>query len=264
MAMVVDRDLHRARDLADRYHARATTQVSAAFDCDVAIVATSTPSHHDTASVLIVAGMPVLVEKPLASTLADVAELIDAAEQRDTVLMCGFVERFNTSFAPVLELTRHGMTSFRTTRIGPPPARVHSGVVDDVLLHDLDLVLRCAAYDEVVDVRAQAEDWADGAPWPETVSCRLVFANGITAAMRASRVSRHRERSFTAVRGARSVRADLDDMTGNPLAGQFVHLVRLVRHSTQAERAAERRGILPPHELADRIGASIGLPTCTR
>jgi predicted dehydrogenase len=260
--VVIDRDPHRAAYLAGQHGAAAASGLDAALDCDAAIIATSTPNHRHAAMMLLAAGVPVLVEKPLASTLPEVQELTAVAERLDSVLMCGFVERFNPGLNPIIRLARRAITSVQTVRVGPPPGRVHSSVVDDVLLHDLDLVLRLFGKDQLMELDAQADHWDEGAPWPETVHCRLVFASGATATMHASRVAADRRRRFTATSGSTSRSADLAEAVGNPLAAQFERLVELIRFGTSGDRAAERASILPAHELADRIGSTIGVTSC--
>jgi predicted dehydrogenase len=262
LALVIDRDLEHAVTLAREHGATAARRLEAAMHCDAAIVATATPNHREVAMTLIEVGLPVLVEKPLASTSADVEDLIATADRLDRILMCGFVERFNPRLDPIFALARHGVTSLEALRVGPIPRRVHSSVVDDVLLHDLDLVSRLMGDDPVTALDAQADDWDAGAPWPETVRCQLEFASGATATLHASRVAAERRRVFTATSGSMSHRADLADAVGNPLARQFARLLALTRRSTACDRAAERAGIMPAHTLADRVHALIGATSC--
>ena len=264
LALVIDRHPQRAARLADRYGAESSNCLEDALHVDAVIVATSTPSHRDSAMPFITAGVPVLVEKPLAASLGEVREMVAAAQVHDRVLMCGLVERFNPRLEAVADHARCGITAIETVRVGQPPVSVHSGIVDDVLLHDLDLVMRLLGRTDHVDVAARAGDWARGAHGPETVTCVLGFGNGATATMRASRVATRRERSFTLMNEAGSCRVDLDRPGSNPLGRQFRDFAHLTLFGTAAERHAESAGILPAHELADRIGALIGEPSCAR
>jgi predicted dehydrogenase len=254
LALVVDRDFHRAEQIAREVGAAVTTDLSRAFDCDAAIVATATSAHADTSLELIRAGLPVLVEKPLTPTLAETRRLVDLATAHDVVLMCGFVERFNPAVARLGASVLNGRSDIRTVRTGPPPERVHSSVVDDVLLHDLDLVLRLAADDQVVDVRAAAHEWSQRNDWPESVTCRLTFANGMTAALHASRVAAVKIRRLVITdEHLHQHHVDLLGSSGNALGEQFLRFVDLVGHGTFSEREAERRSVVPSHALAHRI-----------
>ena len=79
LATVVDRDGNRAAQLAEQWGSAAATSVCAALDCDAAVVATSTPAHADAALELIDAGVPVLIEKPITSSLAESREVLAVA-----------------------------------------------------------------------------------------------------------------------------------------------------------------------------------------
>ena len=251
VAVVVDREEHRAERLARALGATATTDISLGFDCDAAVVATATSAHAQAALALIEAGLPVLIEKPLAATWRETCQIVDAAGCRDVELMCGLVERFNPAFARLRKYSLSGQSHVRTVRIGPPPLVVHSSVVDDVLLHDLDLVLMLAACDPVVEVVAQAQDWKGD--WPETITCRLTFASGMTASLYASRVAATRSRVFAIEENGNSQRVDLLQSRETALASQFDHFIDLVERSTFSEREVERRSLLPSHELAHRV-----------
>jgi predicted dehydrogenase len=258
LMLVVDRHLGRARWLGDQFGAASSSDLDEAMAADAVIVATSTPSHRDAALRFIAAGVPVLVEKPLSATLADAQEMVATAHHVDGVLMCGFVERFNPQLGPIVEHARRGITAFEMIRVGRPVGPAQSSVIDDVLIHDLDLVLRLVGQRDLSEVTASADDWVDGAPWPETARCELRFADGTTASMLASRVAAFHERSFVATNVAGTRRVDLDRPGGNPLAEQLKHFAHLVKRGGAEERLAERRGILPAHELADQLGALIG------
>jgi predicted dehydrogenase len=263
VAVVVDRDADRAERLAYAVGATATTDISRAFECDAAVVATATCAHAQASFAFIEAGLPVLIEKPLASTWSETRQIVDAASRRDVALMCGLVERFNPALTRLTNYVLSGRSRIRTVRIGPAPLMVHSSVVDDVLLHDLDLVLMMAAGDALVEVGAEARDWNES--WPDTVTCRLTFASGMTASLHASRVAATRRRVL-AIEGEGSARhVDLLQSFGNALASQFDHFIDLVERSTFSEREAERRSVLPGHELAHRVQsrlAKIRLPSC--
>ena len=266
LEVVIDGDQGRADGVAKRSGARRASRLDAALTCDVAIVANATSDHHAAAMQLIEAGIPVLVEKPLAASTSEVRHLVDLANRLDRILMCGFVERFNDRLQPILDLadsSSEPIRTIRTIRVSPPPPRTHSGVIDDVLLHDLDLVLRLLGHDTVVDVTSHTDQWPPGAPWPESVRCHLTFAGGTDVHMEASRVADRRRRRICAATGSRVETVDLVDPPGNPLAAQLGHLLDLVSNGTAAARAAERNGILPAHELSERIGDQLRVGTCT-
>ena len=111
---------------------------------DGAIVATPTKYHHKVAMDLLRRGIPVLAEKPLASTVAQCDELALVAKRKGVVLQVGHIERFNPAFVAAkphlrepkyIESVRASGFTFRSTDIG---------IVLDLMIHDLDIVMALA------------------------------------------------------------------------------------------------------------------------
>jgi predicted dehydrogenase len=153
---------------------------------DAAILAVPTVHHHAIAKEFLRRGIPLLVEKPLASTVAQADELVALAQQHETLLQVGHIERFNPAFE---ELARRPMQPkfIECERLGPYTGRsIDIGVVLDLMIHDLDLLLglmqaTVRSVDAVgVSIFGGHEDVA---------SARLAFANGCIANLTASRAS---------------------------------------------------------------------------
>ena len=150
---------------------------------DAAIVAVPAGLHAAVATPLLGAGVPCLVEKPVATTL-DEADALAAHPQA----WVGHVERFNPAFVC---LRAHAGTfpwshaAFR--REGPRPARgVDLDVALDLLVHDLDLLAQLAPGDPVVRMAARPHP-AEGLAREEGIVVDLVLASGRTAAFSAAR-----------------------------------------------------------------------------
>ncbi len=112
-----------------------------------------TVSHVDVAMPLIDAGVSVLVEKPLASSLADADRLIEAAARRGVVLAAGHTERFNPAVVAALPLVSNPRF-IEVHRLGTFPERsLDIDVVFDLMIHDLDLLL-ASVKSEVVSIEA--------------------------------------------------------------------------------------------------------------
>jgi UDP-N-acetylglucosamine 3-dehydrogenase len=112
---------------------------------DFAVVAVPTQEHLACAREVAAAGVHVLVEKPLASTAEEAAELIDAVERCGVHACVGHVERFNPALLELRRRVNEGQLGevflIATERVGPFPDRVRDvGVVKDLATHDLDLV----------------------------------------------------------------------------------------------------------------------------
>ena len=92
LKFVVDSDLTRA----ENHNARATRDYRDLIgEVDAAIVAVPTIAHAEIGCALLEAGIDVLIEKPIASTLAEADRLVDAAARNKRILQVGHLERFN-------------------------------------------------------------------------------------------------------------------------------------------------------------------------
>ncbi len=116
---------------------------------DALIVAAPTTFHHRIALGALERGVPVLVEKPLATTVAEGRELVEEAERRGVLLQAGHIERFNPAVLALGERLRSGalsrVFSIKTLRAGPFPARIRDvGVAVDLATHDVDIMCHLA------------------------------------------------------------------------------------------------------------------------
>src|SRR5690606_22634481 len=108
---------------------------------DIASIAVPTESHVDVALPFVERGVAVLVEKPLAPSVADADRLIDAAERRGVVLAAGHTERFNPAVSAALPLVSEPRF-VEVHRLGTFPERsLDIDVIFDLMIHDLDLLL---------------------------------------------------------------------------------------------------------------------------
>ena len=158
---------------------------------DALIVAAPAEAHHALAAAALRAGKHVLVEKPIAATLAEADELAALASERRLVLQVGHLERFSAAFAAV-SARLDAPLYIEATRIAPFKQRgTDVSVILDLMIHDLDLVLSLISSEiESVDAlgAAVASEHADIA------NARIRFANGAVATITASRVSARTER----------------------------------------------------------------------
>jgi predicted dehydrogenase len=153
---------------------------------DAVSIAVPTEVHHHVALEFLERGIATLVEKPLASTAGQAAEIVDAANRAGATLQVGHIERFNPAFQEARVLVRNPKY-IRSERISPYAFRsTDIGVVLDMMIHDIDLVLDLAnAPLEGVEafgisVLGENEDCAQA---------RLTFTNGCIADLAANRVS---------------------------------------------------------------------------
>jgi predicted dehydrogenase len=187
LAAIVDLNCDRAAELAAKYNTVPLTDPRALPGrADAAIVAVPTTHHAEIGCLLLEAGLDILVEKPVATDLAEADRLIAAADHRGRILQVGHVERFNPA---VLELERrltlplffeiHRMNQFS-------PRSLDVDVVLDLMIHDVDLVLGLTG-NEPQEIRAAGVRILS--PKVDIANVRLAFANGCVANLTASRIS---------------------------------------------------------------------------
>jgi predicted dehydrogenase len=189
---VVDTKTGRAEEIAAKYGTRAFRDAAAVRSLvDAVTVAVPTESHVDVALPFVEQGSAVLVEKPLAASLAEADRLIDAAARRRSVLAAGHTERFN----PAVTAALPGVADPRFVevhRLGVFPDRsLDIDVIFDLMIHDLDLLL-ASVRSEVVSVEAVGVHVLS--PRTDIANARLRFASGCIANLTASRISRERVR----------------------------------------------------------------------
>jgi predicted dehydrogenase len=114
-------------------------------ELDAVSIACPSELHATVAIEALAAGLHVLVEKPIATTLPDALRMRGAAMEANRKLMVGHVERFNPAVAKLRQLVAEGRlgTVYRahTTRVGPLPTRIQdTGVAIDLATHDLDVM----------------------------------------------------------------------------------------------------------------------------
>ena len=182
----------RASQVAHELETTAFPSLDALLDQTEAVtVAVPTPSHVSVGLSVLEHGRALLMEKPLADSLAGADELVRRAAAAKLILQVGHVERFNRAVraaAPYLEEPRF----LQTDRLAPfQPRGTDVAVILDLMIHDLDLVLELVGAD-VTDVRATGV--AILSPHVDIANARVEFANGAVANVTASRISRERTR----------------------------------------------------------------------
>lgn len=282
LSWVAEPDQARGEQLANRFESRWLEEPKLA-DVDAVIVAAPTQFHHGIATEVIAAGIPLLLEKPLADDLAQSSDLVGLARARGSVLMCGLLERFNPAVRTACEIAKEPL-HVSTVRHSPYAERIRTGVAGDLLIHDVDLVLRLMGQTPTAvschfghfepRSAARSEDVADAI---------LQFGGGQIASLSASRVAQHKVRTLTISELERVIEVDLlrqvitvyrhvqanefdEDagysqqtiidipvmrFLGEPLQLQLQHFVGLIDGSVDAE--AELDGILAPHVVIEEL-----------
>jgi predicted dehydrogenase len=183
---VADHRAAQAAQVAERCGTRAYPDHAPLLPrVDAAVVAVPTEQHHAVAVDFLRRGVPLLIEKPLAPTIAQAAELAGLAESKGIPLQVGHIERFNPAFE---ELCRRPLRPrfVSAERLGGYTGRsTDIGVVLDLMIHDLDLVLALVGA-PVRAVEALGVSVLGG--HEDMAQARLTFADGCVAQLAASRV----------------------------------------------------------------------------
>ena len=210
LVAVFDPDAETARAVAGQFDAKAATTIEdfVALGLEAAVIATPNRTHADLGVALIEAGAHVLVEKPIAATVADAERLIAAARARDRVLMVGQVERFNPAVEAVKRaIADEHVISIQITRVGPfPPRMGEVGVVIDLAVHDIDII-RHLTGSEIAEVQPQlARTKADR---EDTALLQFRLENGVIAHITTNWVTPYKTRTLQVATQNKFVVADL-------------------------------------------------------
>jgi predicted dehydrogenase len=192
---VVDTNAGRAAQVVAEFGTRAIAGLDAlaAERVDAVSLAVPTKEHSRIGCRLLDAGFDVLVEKPMAASLAEADDLIAAAKRGGRILQVGHVERFNPAVTAVQKIVSRPMF-FEVHRMGIfTPRSLDIDVVYDVMIHDLDILLSLVQ-SPVADLKAVGipvmTDKVDIA------HARIEFETGTVANITASRVSTERVRKM--------------------------------------------------------------------
>jgi predicted dehydrogenase len=194
---VVDPDVNRADAVGREFGCRSFGSVSQMLtthsEIQGASVAAPTAQHLAAARELMEKGVDVLIEKPVAASLAEADELLALASTHKRIAQVGHLERFNPAVRATLPVLTRPMF-FEVHRLSVfTPRSLDVDVVLDLMIHDLDIVLAFAK-SPVKEVRAVGLPILSGKV--DIANVRLEFESGCIANFTASRVSTERVRKL--------------------------------------------------------------------
>jgi predicted dehydrogenase len=194
---VVDENPARADAIAKEFGCRAYGSiqqlVSTGIDVKAASIAVPTVHHLAAARQLMEAGIDVLIEKPLASSLAEADELMGVAKKFRRIAQVGHLERFNPAVRATVPLVTLPMF-FEIHRLSVfTPRSLDVDVVLDLMIHDLDAVLSFVN-SPIREIRAAGLPILSNKV--DIANARIEFESGCIANFTASRVSTERVRKL--------------------------------------------------------------------
>ncbi|HEX6200828.1 MAG TPA: Gfo/Idh/MocA family oxidoreductase, partial [Thermoanaerobaculia bacterium] len=202
-----------AREAAEPYAARIFPSAEAlGGEIEAAVAAVPTVAHAKVAGALLGRGVHVLVEKPIASSLAEADRLVEAAEAAGAVLAVGHVEFFNPAvqaLVAALEGSEAGVRFVEVQRLARfTPRSLDVDVILDLMIHDLQ-ILHALDPSPLAEVRATGIDVLS--PRIDIANARIELESGCAANVTASRVSAERVRKLRVFGRSRYFSLDYQD-----------------------------------------------------
>lgn len=187
--LVYDRERERAEAVAREQGGKSCASIEILVaECDAVSVCTPATHHHAAAAAAFERGVHVLVEKPIASDTASARDMIARATAGGCVFQVGHIERFNGAFEAARSLIKRPRF-IEAHRLGVfSPRGIDVSVVQDLMIHDIDLILAVLAGDSIAEIRVSGASVLTDAP--DIVNARIEFAGGCVANITASRISR--------------------------------------------------------------------------
>lgn len=191
---VCDIDQSSVDEISSRYGIKGYTDYKRFLSAvDAVVIAVPTYLHYKYASEALMAGCPILLEKPITKTVYYAEKLVNLAEQKNLFLQVGHVERFNAAVSELKNIVKDPYF-IHAERMGPPSRITDVGVVLDLMIHDIDIACQIAG-SEPLDI--QAHGTKVYSEFEDLANASILFENGVIANLTASRVSQNKSRLLT-------------------------------------------------------------------
>ena len=234
LVAIVDTDLARARNLAQQYHCEALSDPEELVGkVDAVTISAPTAAHKTLAELFISNRIPVLIEKPLASSAEEGRRIVELSKKYNTVVAVGHSERCNPVVQAMKRLRIEPMF-IESTRVSPYPFRsMDIGVVLDVMIHDIDIILSLADSPvkkvEAVGVNVIADQ-------EDICNARITFENGCIANITASRLALKTERKVRIFSRQAYLSLDYHKKTGSIIkVAPNIDIVKWIREHQKAQ-----------------------------
>ena len=213
---IYDSNAEQAKKIAAQYSVRAYDSMDELLDAvDAVVVAVPSSLHKEVGLKAAEHNVHALIEKPLATTIGDAEAINEAFASRGLKLAVGHIERCNsviTELRKILDpddpvyLEIHRYSPFSGSgRI------TDTGVVEDLMIHDVDLACYLLGNRNIESVHGLGEQVRSGNI--DFATAMLEFTGGAHAVICASRISQEKERSLVIHTPDTCIRADLINRT---------------------------------------------------
>lgn len=210
---IYDADYSQAKEAAERYGVTVSDDMKDLLDKVDAVTVAAPSSLHKRIALEIAdhGGVHALIEKPLATTSEDAKEIASAFEGKGLKLAVGHIERFNPVFRELQKLVDPENVYFiEINRFSPfsGSGRItDTSVVEDLMIHDVDLVCALMKGRELTSIHGRGETVVSGRT--DFATCLMDFEGRTHAVVNASRISQNKERSIRVHMKESSIYADL-------------------------------------------------------
>ncbi|MFM7220677.1 MAG: Gfo/Idh/MocA family oxidoreductase [Nodosilinea sp.] len=196
---ISDVNVERGLDTAGKYRVRFFEDYQDLLShIDAVCIAVPTRLHHSVGTTCLQAGVHVLIEKPIAASIAEAESLVNAAAAANCILQVGHIERFNPAFQELHKvLNTEELLALEARRMSPYSQRANDvSVVLDLMIHDIDLLLELSGSGVSTLTASGGRVAASG--YLDYVTATLGFSNGIVATLTASKVTHRKIRTIAA------------------------------------------------------------------
>jgi len=194
LVAIADINEKQASMVASQYNTTFFTDYTKLYDKIEAVsIAVPTSAHYQIGKDFLEAGIHVLIEKPITNNLEEANELIELAKEKGLILQVGHVERFNAAVQELKKVVKDPLF-IECRRLGPYNRRINdTGVVLDLLIHDVDIVLGLVN-SPIKEINVAAESVYS--EYEDIANVQLIFDNGCIANLTASRVTEDKIRTL--------------------------------------------------------------------
>jgi len=196
---ISDVNVDRGLDTASKYQVRFFEQYQDLIQhVDAVCIAVPTLLHQEVGMNCLQQGVHVLIEKPIAASIAEAETLVNAAAEANCILQVGHIERFNPAFQELSKVLKtEEILALEAHRMSPYSHRANDvSVVLDLMIHDIDLMLEVVGA-PVVQLTAAGNRASDSGHL-DYVTAHLGFGNGVVATLTASKVTHRKIRRIAA------------------------------------------------------------------
>ena len=235
LVAVADANEVRAKEISQKFGADYKTNFHEILPLvDAVIIASPTETHYEVAKACLNANKPCLVEKPLAASADQANELVELAKEKNMLLAVGMVERFNPAYKELQRLVRkEKIIGIHACRFSPLPTRItDANVIQDMMIHDLDLVMNLLPHDEIEEL--QAEGSKVETKKLDRVTAKIFLLSGIIARVEADRVFGIKTRKIIVTTERVMYEADL--LNKKVLVRDFQHHLPSIHHVKQQDQ----------------------------